>query len=77
MTFHVHHIGVAACDVERTLAFYETLFDGRREPLGGHMLVVAGELRAGSCGAPSARSRCSTSWRAEVGSATATCRPAA
>ena len=45
MTFHVHHIGVAACDVERTLAFYETLFDGRREPLGGQMLVVAGELR--------------------------------
>jgi len=45
MNLSFHHVGIAASDPDRTIAFFCTLLDGRTEPGPGHTLVVAGGVR--------------------------------
>lgn len=40
-----HHVGVAARDPERTIAFYAHLLGARTVAMHGHVVVVAGSVR--------------------------------
>lgn len=45
MNITIHHIGIVSRDVQRSVAFYARLLDGRSEPLGGHTVVTTAHVR--------------------------------
>src|SRR5690554_6627657 len=45
MNITIHHIGIVSRDVQRSVAFYARLLDGRSEPLGGLTVVTTAHVR--------------------------------